>query len=240
MLELTETQSGYSSAPVLRGVSLTVTPGSRSVVLGRNGAGKSTLLKTIVGLLPLMGGRIELAGKAIDRLAPHARARLGLAYVPQGRQIFASLSVRANLEVGGYGIGQRKVQQAVDEVLDELPALRPKLRDRGGSLSGGQQPILALGRALMTRPKILLLDEPSEGIQPSIVADIGDIVVRLNHERAITVIMVEQNLDFAATVGDNAFIMEKGTIACSMPTSQFLADVDLQHRYMGVGISEAN
>jgi ABC-type branched-subunit amino acid transport system ATPase component len=240
MLKLTEVRSGYASAPALHGVNLTVTPGSRSVVLGRNGAGKSTLLKTIIGQLPLLGGRIELDGKAIDRLAPHERARRGLAYVPQGRQIFGSLSVRANLEVGGYGVGLRKVQRAVDEVLDELPLLRTKLRDRGDSLSGGQQQILALGRALMTQPKILLLDEPSEGIQPSIVTEIGDIVCRLHRERGMTVIMVEQNLDFAATVGEGAFIMEKGIIACSMPTSQFVTDIDLQHRYMGVGVAEIN
>ncbi|MFI7067614.1 ABC transporter ATP-binding protein [Kribbella sp. NPDC050124] len=237
MLVLNEVRSGYASAPALHGVNLTITPGSRSVVLGRNGAGKSTLLKTIVGHLPLMSGRIELNGHAVDRLAPHERCRRGLAYVPQGRQIFGSLTVRANLEAGGYGAGLRRVQQAVDDVLDELPLLRTKLRDRGDSLSGGQQQILALGRALMTQPKTLLLDEPSEGIQPSLVTEIGDIVVRLNQDRGITVIMVEQNLDFAATVGDKAHIMEKGTIACSMPTSDFVADLALQHRFMGVGVA---
>src|SRR5206468_6932819 len=136
---------------------------------------------------------LELDGVDIGRRPAHWRARQGIAYVPQGRQIFASLSVLDNLRVASYGSGRPASRDLLSEVLDELPALKPKLKDRGGSLSGGQQQILALGRALMTQPRILLLDEPSEGIQPSIVDEIAEIVIKLNRERRLTILVVEQN-----------------------------------------------
>lgn len=234
MLKLTDVRSGYGTTPALHGVDLTVTRGDRIAVLGRNGAGKTTLMRTIVGQVPLTSGEISLDDRKLDRQAVHDRARLGIAYVPQGREIFGSLSVRENLLVSAYGTRQKDIGARFDDVLAELPALVPKLNHRGGSLSGGQQQILALGRALVTQPRILLLDEPSEGIQPSIVAEIGEIVLRLNEQRGITVVLVEQNLDFALRVAKHAHIMVKGQIVRDLPAKEVLDDLDLQHEYMGV------
>lgn len=234
MLKLVDVRAGYGGTPVLHGVDVEVAAGERIAVLGRNGVGKTTLLRAIVGQIPLAGGRVILGDEDVSGVATHERARRGLAYVPQGREIFPGLSVLDNLRVAAFGTRCRHIAERLDEVLEEFPVLASKRNDRGGSLSGGQQQILALGRALMTAPRVLLLDEPSEGIQPTIVDEIVEIVRDLNERRAITVVLVEQNLDFAVRVASHAYLMDKGRIVRDLPADQVLQDRDLQHEYMGV------
>lgn len=234
MLSLNSIRSGYGTSTVLRDLSITLQAGQRTAVLGRNGVGKTTLLQTVMGHIRPTGGTISFDGTDITRLPAHDRARAGIAYVPQGRQIFGNLSVRDNLRVAALGTGVANARELLGEVLDELPALKPKLRDRGGSLSGGQQQILALGRALMTRPRFLMLDEPSEGIQPSILDEIAEIVVSVNESRGITVLIVEQNLDFAAQIAVDAYVVDKGEVVRELPMTELAADVDLQQELMGV------
>jgi len=226
MLRAEGLRAGYGTTPVLQDLDLSVAAGERVAVLGRNGAGKTTLLKTLMGQLPLMAGTVTFDGQDVSRLPAHARARLGIAYVPQGRQIFPGLSVLDNLRVAAYG--------TLREVLDQFPVLREKADLAGSGLSGGQQQILALGRALMTRPRLLLLDEPSEGIQPSIVSAIAAHVRDVNERQGITVVLVEQNLEFAVRVASHAQVMDKGRIVRDLPSADILADRQLQHEYMGV------
>ena len=234
MLKLADVRAGYGRTPALHGVDLDVAEGERVAVLGRNGVGKTTTMRAVVGQIPLSGGQVLLDGEDVSARPAHERARRGLAYVPQGREIFPGLSVLDNLRVAAYGTRRGDLRERLDEVLEELPALVPKLRAGGASLSGGQQQILALGRALMTAPRVLLLDEPSEGIQPSIVDEIAEIVRDLNERRGITVVVVEQNLDFAVRVASHAYLMDKGRIVRDLPADQVLEDRDLQHEYMGV------
>jgi urea ABC transporter ATP-binding protein UrtE len=234
VLKLEGVTAGYGQTTVLEGLDLEVEEGEMVAVLGRNGVGKTTMLRAIMGQIPLSGGRIAFAGHEVGRLPVHRRARLGLGYVPQGREIFPALSVRDNLAVAAHAVGRRDWPAAVEELFAEFPVLRPKAGDRGGSLSGGQQQILALARALMTRPKLLLLDEPSEGIQPSIVAEIAEIVQSLNETRGIAVVLVEQNLDFAGRLARRACLMDHGRVVRELPADELLRDRDLQHEYMGV------
>ena len=234
LLELEDVRAGYGATAVLHGVTLTIGAGERVGVLGRNGVGKSTLLRTIVGQLPITSGRLALDGEELSRRPVHARARAGIAYVPQGRQIFASLSVLDNLRVAACATGRGDWRPRVADLWREFPVLERKRDDPGGSLSGGQQQILALARALVTEPRVLLLDEPSEGIQPSIVDEIADVVTRLNEERGITVVLVEQNLDFATRVVAHAHLMDKGQLVRDLPATEILGDRTLQHEYLGV------
>ncbi len=234
MLELDDVHAGYGRTAVLHGVTLTVGAGERLGVLGRNGVGKSTLLRTIVGQLPLTAGRIVFDGRDLSRRPIHVRAREGIAYVPQGRQIFPALSVLDNLRVAAYATRRADWKARLEDMWREFPVLDRKRHDPGGSLSGGQQQILALARALMTQPRLLLLDEPSEGVQPSIVDEIAEIVRRLNEERDITVILVEQNLDFATRVVAHAHLMDKGQLVRDLPAADVLSDRALQHEYLGV------
>lgn len=234
MLRVDHLSAGYRKTQVLTEMTFDVADAEIVAILGRNGVGKSTLLRALVGQIPLMGGRICLGERDISRAPAHYRARLGVSYVPQGRQIFPGLTVLDNLRVAAFATRQRDWRASLDEVYELFPVLRAKRGDPGGSLSGGQQQILALARALMTRPKVLLLDEPSEGIQPSIVAEIGETVRRLNQERGITVLLVEQNLDFATRVARHAYVVDKGCIVRDLPAKDILADRELQHEYMGV------
>jgi ABC-type branched-subunit amino acid transport system ATPase component len=203
-------------------------------VLGRNGAGKTTLLKAIIGAVPVKSGRIVLGDRDLTRTRTHERARAGIACVPQGRDVFPRLSVVENLRVAAYGTRQKGWSETLEEILDEFPVLREKGSQPGGSLSGGQQQILALARALMTRPRVLLLDEPSEGIQPSIVDHIAATVRRINADRGITVVLVEQNLDFATKIAGQAYVMAKGEIVRELAAGEMLSDRNLQHEYLGV------
>jgi urea ABC transporter ATP-binding protein UrtE len=234
VLRIEGLHAGYGRTEVLHGVSLTVPKGDMVAVLGRNGVGKTTLLKTVIGQVPVKQGRIALGDRDLTRARSHQRARGGIAYVPQGRDIFPRLTVLENLRVAAYGTRQRNTAKLLESLLDEFPILREKASQHGGSLSGGQQQILALARALMTNPEVLLLDEPSEGIQPSIVDQIAETVTRINSERGITVVLVEQNLDFATKIARHAYLMAKGEIVRDLAAADMLRDRDLQHEYLGV------
>lgn len=234
MLRAEGVSAGYGSTPVLQDLSLTAGEGDRLAILGRNGVGKTTLLRALMGELPLMAGRVWLGDTDATRLPPYERARRGIAYVPQGRDIFPGLTVVDNLRVAAYATRQKDWRGTLNDVLQQFPVLAEKADLAGGGLSGGQQQILALGRALMTRPRVLLLDEPSEGIQPSIVDLIAQHVRRINEEQGITVVLVEQNLEFAAKIAQHAYLMDKGRIVRDLPAHELLSDRDLQHEYLGV------
>ena len=201
----------YGAAQALRGVSLDAAIGKVTCVLGRNGVGKSSLLRAIVGQQPIKSGKIMWGDQDISRLAPQARARKGVAYVPQGREIFPLLTVKENLETGFAAApkGERYIQ---DEIFDLFPVLASMMGRRGGDLSGGQQQQLAIGRALVTRPKLLVLDEPTEGIQPSIIKDIGRAISYLRSLGTMAIVLVEQYLDFACELGDNFAVMDRGAV----------------------------
>src|SRR5262245_5426114 len=204
----------YGAAQALRGVSLSAEPGKVTCVLGRNGVGKTSLLRALVGQHPISRGAITFEGADITRLQPFERARRGIAYVPQGREIFPLLTVEENLKTG-FAPLQRDERTIPDDVFALFPVLGEMLRRRGGDLSGGQQQQLAIGRALVMRPKLLLLDEPTEGIQPSIIKDIGRAIAYLRNLGKIAVVLVEQYLDFARELGDHFAVMERGAVAYS-------------------------
>jgi urea transport system ATP-binding protein len=231
VLRLVDLRCGYGRtgrSSVLHGLDLAIEAGEIVAVLGRNGVGKSTMLKAVMGLVPATGGRIELDGEDVTKLPAHARARRGLAYVPQGREVFPALSVVDNLRVAAFGSRAANGTDRLERLLDEFPVLEARRDVRAGSLSGGQQQILAVARALMTAPRVLLLDEPSEGIQPSIVEQIGDTIRAINEQRGISVVLVEQNLDFAASLAERAYLMDKGQIVRELSPRDLLADQDLQ------------
>ncbi|HSA49109.1 MAG TPA: urea ABC transporter ATP-binding subunit UrtE [Yinghuangia sp.] len=211
MLEVTGLEVAYGRAQVLFGVDLAVAAGSLTCVMGRNGVGKTTLLNAVMGVLPPRAGSVSLDGRDITRLPTHERVRLGMGYVPQGHETFGQLTVAENLRVTWEACGG-KDRSAIDEALDVFPRLRPLLRRRAGFLSGGQQQQLAIARALVTRPRMLILDEPTEGIQPSIVTEIEDVIELLNRERGLAVLLVEQYLDFAMRLADRFTVLDAGTV----------------------------
>ncbi len=231
MLRVTDLASGYQKIPIIMGVSFEVGDGEFVGVLGHNGMGKSTLLKTLVGQLPATAGRIDFAGSDITHAPTHQRARRGLRYVPQGRQIFPGLTVRDNLRMGAAGAGL--ADDVLDEVLDELPRLKPILGRAGGVLSGGEQQILALARCLCGRPRMVLLDEPTEGIQPSIIEEIIDILLRLKNRSGLTIVLVEQNQDFIRRLADRVLIIQKGRITGEVPPDH-LGDPALVAEFIGM------
>jgi urea transport system ATP-binding protein len=231
MLTLSDVNSFYDRSHILHDVSLAVGDKKILSVLGRNGTGKTTLLKTLMGLTDKSSGRIDLAGQSIGDKPTHLRARSGIAYVPQGRQIIPDFSVRENILMGAFARPDGK--QAIPDLVPILfPYLVDNLGRPGGLLSGGQQQQLAIARALAARPRVLLLDEPTEGIQPNIVAEIENIILRLNREEGLTIILVEQNIPFARKAGDAFIIMEKGRVAASGLKAD-LSD-DLIHRHLAV------
>jgi len=209
MLEVKGLNQYYGGSHTLWDVDLTVPAGSRLCVMGRNGMGKTTLLKCVMGLLEASTGSIRFDGVDLRKCPAEQRARLGIGYVPQGREIFSHLTVEENLRVG-MGARRRRSRTIPDRVFQLFPALKQMLKRRGGDLSGGQQQQLAIGRALVLEPKLLILDEPTEGIQPNIVHEIGDIVLRLNKEEGLTVLLVEQKLPFARRVAREFCILDKG------------------------------
>lgn len=234
MLHVENLTAGYGAGPVLNDLSLTVNAGDRIAVLGRNGVGKTTLLRAIIGEILPRTGTVSFGDRDVTREPAHRRARRGIAYVPQGRDVFPGLSVLDNLKVAAYATHQKGWSDVLADVLDEFPILRQKSKLAGGGLSGGQQQILALARALMTQPRLLLLDEPSEGIQPSVVSQIADHVRSINEARGITVVLVEQNLEFATNIAEHAYLMDKGRIVRELPAKDVLTDRELQHEYLGV------
>ena len=211
MLDVNGINLHYGAAQALRGVSLRAEPGKVTCVLGRNGVGKTSLLRAIVGQHAISAGAITFEGKDISRLSTVERARSGIAIVPQGREIFPLLTVEENLETG-YAPLKRSERNVPDDVFSLFPVLNTMLKRRGGDLSGGQQQQLAIGRALVTRPRLLLLDEPTEGIQPSIIKDIGRAISYLRSLGQMAIVLVEQYLDFAQELGDKLVVMDRGAI----------------------------
>lgn len=234
MLSVQGLQSGYGNTMIVRGFDFEIGAGETVGLLGRNGVGKTTALKTMVGLIPARQGEIRLEGQVITPLPAYLRAKAGIAYVPQGRMIFSSLSVHDNIKVAAYGAGIHNVDSAIEAMYEQFPILLEKRKQPGGQLSGGQQQMLAIARALVSNPKLILLDEPSEGIQPSIVAQIGELITKICRERGISVLLVEQNFDFAISVVSKVLIMEKGKIVYSDNSSAVRDDIELQHKYLGL------
>ena len=211
MLSISNATLHYSAAQALRGVSLEAEQGKITCVLGRNGVGKTSLMRAIVGQHALSGGTVAFEGKALDGDTPYERARSGIAFVPQGREIFPLLTVKENLATG-FAPLRRADRHIPEHVFELFPVLKQMLSRRGGDLSGGQQQQLAIGRALVTRPKLLVLDEPTEGIQPSIIKDIGRAIQYLRDTMGLTILLVEQYLDFARGLADHVAIMDRGEI----------------------------
>jgi urea transport system ATP-binding protein len=210
MLKIQNVNQYYGGSHILRDVSLEAEIGKVTVILGRNGVGKTTLLKSLMGLVPIKSGAIELDGKPIQKLTPYERARLGLGFVPQGREIFARLTVEENLRMG---LAYRPAGTPIPEELFELfPVLKQMLGRRGGDLSGGQQQQLAIARALAAQPRVLILDEPTEGIQPSIIKDIGRVIRMLADRGTMAIVLVEQYYDFAQELADQYAVMERGAV----------------------------
>jgi urea ABC transporter ATP-binding protein UrtE len=211
ILAASQLRAGYATGDVLQGVSLEIGAGEVVAVLGRNGMGKTTLIRTLIGLMPVRGGSITFCGEDITGQRAEARARRGMGYVPQGREIFPHMSVLDNLRMGMF-INASRAQPDLDLVYGYFPFLRERGRQRGGTLSGGQQEMLAIARALVNGPDLLLLDEPSDGVQPSIVAEIGDIILDLNRRRRLTVLIVEQNIELVQKVAARAYVLDKGRV----------------------------
>jgi branched-chain amino acid transport system ATP-binding protein len=231
MLELERLNSGYGRAQVLRDVSLSVSSGEVLCLFGRNGAGKTTTMKTIMGLLPLLSGAMRLDGTDFSALPAHEIPKLGIGYVPQGRRLFGELTVAQNLEIGlmvrGEGTDTR------EWVLGLFPRLRERLGQRAQTLSGGEQQMLATARALCLRPRVLLLDEPTEGLQPSMIDAIRQVVAKMRDE-GVAVLLVEQRLDAVLSIADRVAFIENGQMGETVPAERLRADHGLVERYVGV------
>jgi len=212
MLQVSGLNQFYGGSHILRGVSLEVRPGEVTCLLGRNGVGKSTLLKCLMGLIAARSGEVMFQDKNITRLKPHQRVRAGMAYVPQGREIFPRLTVEENLLMGLSRFSGRDARSVPDEIYALFPVLHEMKQRRGGDLSGGQQQQLAIGRALACRPQLLILDEPTEGIQPSVIKQIGAVIAELSRRGDMAILLVEQFYDFAAELADSYLVMSRGDI----------------------------
>ena len=228
MLMTRDLSFSYGMVQALSGVEMTMQPGRVTCVMGRNGVGKTTLMKNLMGLLNPTGGKILLAGKDVTRLPANQRARLGIALVPQGRQIFPKLTIEENLKVGLEARPDRG-KKIPGEVFELFPVLKSMSRRMGGDLSGGQQQQLAIARALVGDPKVLLLDEPTEGIQPNIIQQIGVVLRQLVEQRKMTVVLVEQYLDFVREFGQYFYIMNRGRVAYEGETAMLTPEVVSQH-----------
>jgi urea transport system ATP-binding protein len=228
LLAVTGLNHFYGGSHTLWNVTLDVKAGSRTCLMGRNGMGKTTLLKCIMGLLPVASGEIHFDGHDLHTLAAEDRARLGIGYVPQGREIFPQLTVEENLRIG-LAVRKDRRRTIPSQILDLFPALAQMLRRRGGDLSGGQQQQLAIARALVLEPKLLVLDEPTEGIQPNLVHEIGDVLLSLNRDTGVTVLVVEQKLPFARRVASEFRVLEKGRCAAAGPIAALTDAVVRQH-----------
>jgi branched-chain amino acid transport system ATP-binding protein len=239
-LEIKELSSGYGAIQVLRGVNLTVNDGEMVALVGANGAGKTTLLKTISGLVQARSGSISLGDAALHTMAPVARVRMGLAHVPEGRQVFNDLTVRENLELGAYtrlrSMSQDQFAERVQEVCRIFPALEEKMELPAGGLSGGQQQMLAIARGLMSHPQVLLLDEPSLGLSPVLVSEIFRVLSSLR-ELGVAILLAEQNAKLSLAIADRGYVIETGKIVREGTGAELLNSSDIMERYLGVGVS---
>ncbi len=237
MLEVAALQAAYGRVPVLMGVDVQLKAGEFLGILGHNGMGKTTLMRTLMGFIPATGGGVTFLDRDITDLKPHERARAGLGYVPQGREIFPALSVRDNLRMGCVaavkGDGKRDDRAVIDETLELFPRLTRLLDRQGGALSGGEQQLLALARCLCTRPKLILLDEPTEGIQPSIIEEIVETLHGLRARTGVSMILVEQNLEFIASLSSRVLVIQKGRITGELRPDQ-LEDPEVVAELVGM------
>jgi branched-chain amino acid transport system ATP-binding protein len=235
LLAVSNIETYYGPIMALRGVSFTVPAGAIVTILGANGAGKTTILKTVSGVMDPQKGSVTLEGRAIHGLDPDRVARLGLSHVPEGREVFPFLSVRENLRMGAYARRDAAaVAQDLEMVTEYFPVLAARAEQRAGSLSGGEQQMLAIGRALMARPKVMLLDEPSLGLSPKLVKDIFDIIRRINRERGVTVLLVEQNANLALQTADYGYVLELGRIVMEDACERLLQKDDIREFYLGL------
>ena len=233
MLDVQGLRTGYGRIPILNGVGFSVDEGEFIGILGHNGMGKTTLLRALMGFLPATSGRVQFVGQDVTTLEPYRRARLGLAYVPQGRDIFPGLSVYDNLRMGCVKQPPGGETETIAEVLEEFPRLKTLLDRSGGALSGGEQQLLAIARCLCGKPRLVLLDEPTEGIQPSIIDEIVETLKRLRDNRGLTTILVEQNLDFIAALSQRILVIQKGRITQEVKPDD-LHDASVIGEFIGI------
>lgn len=235
MLRIRNLRCGYQGLEVIKGISLHVAAGEIVTLIGANGAGKSTLLKAVAGLVPPWSGSVEVAGTATSRMVPWHGVQHHVVLVPEGRQLFADMSVIDNLMVGGYRNPDR--QRVIARVLERFPRLKERMHQSAGTLSGGEQQMLAIGRALVARPKLLLLDEPSMGLAPLMVREVFDIIRELR-VRGVTIFLVEQNAVAALQIADRAYVLETGEIVAEGAAADLLHNPEVQRAYMGKGYKE--
>ena len=234
MLEIEGLNAWYGASHVLHGISLTVEPGEIVALVGRNGAGKTTTIRSVMGLMPKATGSVRFAGTDLLPLSAHARFRLGLAYVPEERRIVPGLSVRENLQLGLVATdGSIDEKRAIDEIAESFPRLKERLDQQGVTMSGGEQQMLAIARAMIAKPRMILLDEPSEGIMPVLVEEMGALFRRLR-DQGVTLLLVEQNVEWALKLADRAVIIDQGEVVHRSTAAALLADKAIQERYCAV------
>jgi branched-chain amino acid transport system ATP-binding protein len=234
MLKVTALNAYYDRSHVVQDIAFEVLPGEIVTLMGRNGAGKTTTLRTLMGLLGKRSGSMVFDGKECLMQPPHTRFHMGLAYVPEDRRIVAGLTVRENLELGLIASNQRgRMAEMIDEIAETFPRLKERLHQEGTSMSGGEQQMLAIARAMMASPKMILLDEPSEGIMPILVDEMFELFLRLK-QRGTTILLVEQNVERALSISDRAYILDQGEIVHTGTAKALLADTDIQERYCAV------
>jgi branched-chain amino acid transport system ATP-binding protein len=235
MLKLKNVQSGYGNKLAIKDVSLEINDGEIISLIGANGAGKSTTLMTICSVVACRSGAITFQGKEIHKMAPEAIVKLGICQVPEGRHIFPQLSVKENLDMGAFlRNDKQEVKKDMEYVYSLFPILAERRHQDGGNLSGGEQQMLAMSRALMARPKLLLLDEPSMGLAPLVIKQIFEIIKQINKESNTTIFLVEQNANQALHIADRGYVMENGRITLSGPAQELLANTDIQKAYLGI------
>jgi len=235
ILKVSNIETYYGPIMAIRGVSFDVPQGGIVTILGANGAGKTTVLKTVCGVMDPQKGNVVFEGREIQRMDPDRVMRLGISHVPEGREVFPFLSVRENLAMGAYTRRDADgIAGDLEAVFGYFPVLKERADQRAGSLSGGEQQMLAISRALMSRPRLMLLDEPSLGLSPKLVRDIFDIVVRINRERGVTILLVEQNANMALQVADYGYVLEVGRIVMAGTSERLLQSDDIKEFYLGI------